>query len=130
MNNPIMIGRVVWYRSKTGRYTCPAIITAITATLYQPAVDGGHIKPLTDETHVHLHVLTPGIPGERLPGTDPSIGQANPGGYYQEFDVPFWDSEMRGPLEDRLAVILGPGTPEEEGGSVQPAGTWTWPVFA
>lgn len=109
----VTIGRIVSYRSKTGRYSVPAIITATQQTLYQPAVDGGHIKPLSSETHVHLHVLTPGIPGERLPDTDPTIGQANPGGYYQEHDVPF--SEV---------VDTTPGF------SGQEPGTWAWPERA
>lgn len=118
------IGRIVWYRSKTGRYSVPAMITATHDTLYPPSVEGGHIPALSSDTHVHLHVLTPGLPGHRLPDTDPSIGQANPGGYYQEHDVPFWDSHSNGPLDQRIMRVTGPGEESE-----QPAGTWCWPVI-
>lgn len=119
------IGRTIWYRSRTGRYSVPAIITATQDTLYQPAIDGGHIHPLESETHVHLTVLTPGIPGERLADTDPNITSVNEGGSYQEFNIPFWDSHMNGPLDERVALVTGPGNQSQ-----QPAGTWCWPVIA
>lgn len=83
------IGRVVIYRSKTGRYSVPAIVTATVDTLYRPAVEGGHIPDLDSPDHVHLTVLTPGTPGERMPHTDPSITAVNAGGTYQEWNVPF-----------------------------------------
>jgi hypothetical protein len=107
------IGRIVVYRSSTGRYSVPAIITATTETLYQPGVDGGHVPPLTGRDHVHLTVFTPGTPGERLPDTDPSIRTLNAGGTYQEWDIPF--------------DVLG-GDPRQgiEGQPQQP-GTWAWP---
>lgn len=83
------IGRIVIYRSRTGRYSVPAVVTATVDTLYRPAVEGGHIPDLIDRDHVHLTVLTPGTPGERLPDTDPSIGTLNAGGTYQEWDIPY-----------------------------------------
>lgn len=107
------IGRIVSYRSKTGRYSVPAIITATQATLFEDAVQAGAIPAVSSETHVHLHVLTPGLAGHRLPDTDPSIGQANPGGYYQEHDVPFSET-----------VDSTPGQSRQE------PGTWAWPERA
>lgn len=104
------IGRVVWYRSRTGRYTLPADIAVTTHTLYQPAVEGGHIPPLSSPDHVHLIVKTAGLQGHRLPDTDPAINAQAAGGTYQEHDVPFWEPSS-------------PFWADE----VQPAGTWTWP---
>jgi hypothetical protein len=102
------IGRIVIYRSKTGRYSVPAVVTATTETLYQPAVAGGHIPDLSSPEHVHLTVLTPGTPGERLPDTDPAIGSVNAGGTYQEWDIPY-GGDNSGEFD------------------LQPAGTWAWP---
>lgn len=104
------IGRIVHYRSRTGRYTVPAIVTATVDTLFRPAVEGGHIPDLSSPMHVHLTVFTPGTPGERLPDTDPTINAANLGGSYQEWDVPFDASTGFRPPEDPQA-----------------AGTWAWP---
>lgn len=112
MNRPD-IGRAVIYRSKTGRYAVPAIITATMTTLYAPAVEGGHIPALSSDMHVHLTVLTPGTPGERLPDTDPSIGaQSTPaGGTCQEWDIGFAEQSNVSP-----------------DGTTQPPGTWAWPA--
>lgn len=95
------IGRVVIYRSRTGVYSVPAIITATTDTLYQPNVDAGLMDGLTDDNHVHLTVLTPGRPGRRtaaaaiadgdfkvMPKEQHGISE-NTGGLYQEWDIPF-----------------------------------------
>jgi hypothetical protein len=54
------IGRIVIYRSRTGRYSLPAIITATSDTINQAGVDAGHIPPITLSGNVHLHVFTPG----------------------------------------------------------------------
>lgn len=95
------IGRIVIYRSRTGVYSVPAIITATVDTLYQPNVEAGLIAGLTDENHVHLTVFTPGQPGKRtaaasmadgdfkvLPKPEHGVSE-NTGGLYQEWDIPF-----------------------------------------
>lgn len=116
------IGRVVVYRSRTGNYSIPAIITATTGTLYQPNVDAGHIAGLSSDTHVHLTVFTPGLPGSRSPeNTDMLVPDSpgrpilpNIGGLYQEIDVPQW--------------VRSPDVPVDAWPyDLQPAGTWTWP---
>lgn len=114
------IGRVVWYRSKTGRYTLPADIAVTTDTIYRPAVEAGFMPPLTDSDHVHLIVKTAGIPGTRLPDTDPNIKAQNMGGTYVEHDIPFWDPVVT----DLEGAYAGnpPWTDDQ-----QPAGSWTWP---
>lgn len=126
------IGRVVVYRSRTGSYDVPAIITATTDTLNAKGVELFHesegqrgVPPLTGDGHVHLTVLTPGLPGFRAQGLlgeadtplaerdasergQPSQGYGeNAGGSYQEWDVP---------LHDPTIEAEGP----------QP-GTWRWP---
>lgn len=111
------IGRIVWYRSRTGKYTVPAIITATKDTLIEENVEKGYIEGLTDQTHVHLTVFTPGKPGKRGDANDfearPDAPiSENVAGCYQEWDVPqhtgaiFFDYEK------------------------QPAGTWMWPERA
>lgn len=114
----LTISRAVWYRSRTGNYTVPAIVTATVDTLYQPGVDAGFVPPLSSETHVHLAVFTPGIPGKRKDADDflvesPHGRSENVAGTYQEFDVPFWEAD-------------GPYTAEQLL-DVQPPGTWIWP---
>jgi hypothetical protein len=94
------ICRTVVYRSRTGNYSVPAIITATVATLApvgleRYAATGGQegVPPLTSETHVHLCVMTPGIPGLRVEAQDFEVEGVrraeNVGGVYQEWDVPF-----------------------------------------
>lgn len=90
------IGRIVHYRSRTGNYTVPAIITATQETLYRPGVDGGFVPDLTDARNVHLTVFTPGKPGLRTTADDfvaPSVPPVseNVAGTYQEWDVPEGD---------------------------------------
>lgn len=117
----IRLGRIVWYRSKTGTYSCPAIISATTDTLYQPNVDAGHMLPLATHAHVHLTVCTAGLPGHVSDDTarehpalaDPHRPNKPAGGTYQEFDIPQWDWEADGVLTWDYAD--------------QPAGTWAWP---
>lgn len=117
------LGRIVLYRSRTGNYTCPAMITAVTESLYLPNVEAGFIEPLSSELHVHLDVSTPGKPNVRRDAPDfiareDKVVYPNIGGHYQEFDVEFWD----------------PSTAKWEGTAWkltdQPAGTWTWPPRA
>jgi hypothetical protein len=66
------IGRIVEYRSNTGNYTIPAVITATIDTLYRPGVEAGHVPDLSSVECVHLEVFTPGEQGR-----------------YQEHDVAF-----------------------------------------
>lgn len=100
------IGRIVIYRSRTGAYDCPAIVTATQDTLFRPNVEAGLIADLTSPEHVHLTVFTPGKPGERASATDfefesPHGRAENAGGLYQEWDIP-----------------------HDQGGG---PGTWRWP---
>lgn len=97
------IGRIVVYRSKTGKYVVPAIVSATVETLYRPAVEEGHLSDLTDDSHVHLTVFTPGFQGHRNSTTTPEQAaeltrlSTPAGGTYQEFDVPYDESgEMPG----------------------------------
>jgi hypothetical protein len=112
------IGRIVWFRSRTGAYDVPAMITATADTLnpdgvqaYRNSIQLRHeaenadcppdrqpplrgVPPLSSDRHVHLTVFTPGIPGQRATAEDflvsPSTGIVgeNVAGCYQEFDVP------------------------------------------
>jgi hypothetical protein len=106
------IGRIVIYRSRTGHYDVPAIVTATRDTLHRPHVAAGHIPDLSSDTHVHLTVLTPGTPGQDsgepfvAPVTTPGVGPRGSrpmGGTYQEWDIPAADGPSAGP------------------------GTWRWP---
>lgn len=101
---------LVSYRSRTGRYTLPAVINTTVDTIYPPSVEAGNIPPLTHPKRVHLTVFTGGTVGTRLPDTDPAIPQAPPGGTYQEHDIPFWQA----PQDDEWV------------NDDQPPGTWTW----
>lgn len=65
------VGQVVLYRSRTGRYTLPAIVTATASSIDHVGVAMGNVPPLTGRWHVHLQVFTPG-----------------PSGGYQEHNVP------------------------------------------
>lgn len=113
------IGRIVIYRSRTGNYDVPAIITATVDTLADIGVEMWHetdgkqgVPPLSSEVNVHLNVQTPGIPGLRAEAQDfktesPHGRAENIGGVYQEWDV--WPSEPFG-----------------DGGEPTP-GSWRWP---
>lgn len=132
------IGRVVWYRSRTGAYTVPAMITCTTETLYEPAVEMGYIPALSSPTHVHLTVLSPGVPelGANSPDwgrelddpraahlqaarhRPPGAESFNLAGTYQEWDVRFFDP--RGlPVSCRPLPV--------DGDVEMLAGSWTWP---
>lgn len=101
------IGRIVTYRSKTGAYDVPAIITATTDTLDPKGVELGHVPMLSSGVNVHLTVFTPGKPGTARHG-EPNPAQTS--GTYQEWDIPLAGSFMS-PLE----------------GDEPAPGTWRWP---
>lgn len=87
------IGRIVIYRSRTGDYDLPAIITATTETLNQKGVDAGHVPPLSSEQHVHLTVFSPGRGGLRQEADNFLVRSEHPvcenvSGCYQEWDIP------------------------------------------
>lgn len=117
----IRLGRVVWYRSKTGTYTCAARIAATVDSLYQPNVEAGHLLSLSSDTHVHLVVDTPGLQGHISDATRESnpelVADDRPnkpaGGTFQEFDIPQWGYDG---FNDQFEYDM------------QPAGTWMWPV--
>ncbi len=102
------IGRIVVYRSRTGKYVVPAIVSATVGTLYRLGVEEGNLPDLTDESHVHLIVFTPGIAGRANSTTSPDqlaelTARSTPaGGTYAEWDVPY-----------------------DEAGQVP--GSWSWP---
>lgn len=108
------IGRIVLYRSRTGDYDVPAIVTATQATLNPKGVELGHVPALASDRHVHLTVFTPGKPGMRREAADFKVESEhgrgeNVSGCYQEWDIP------PAPLN---AVSDAP----------EPApGTWRWP---
>jgi hypothetical protein len=91
------IGRVVVYRSRTGDYDVPAVISATQDTLFRPAVDARVMPDLESPAHVHLTVFTPGPQGKRHRAENLSpaqyeeqIGRSeNQGGSYQEWQVPY-----------------------------------------
>jgi hypothetical protein len=102
------IGRIVLYRSRTGDYTVPAIVTATVDTLNPKGVELGHVPALTGDQHVHLTVLTPGKPGKRRGADDFLVESEHPrsenvAGCYQEWDIAAGDPGDHGP------------------------GTWIWP---
>lgn len=105
------IGRIVIYRSRTGTYSVPAIVSATVDTLNPDGVAAGHVPDLEDPMQVHLTVFTPGKPGMRGGAGDfkvesPHGRSENVAGCYQEWSIPFDDSD------------------EQE----QAPGTWRWPV--
>ena len=120
------ICRMVMFRSRTGKYTVPAVITATVETLNPEGValwertEGqAGVPPLSSEEHVHLTVFTPGKPGMRADAEDFLVESEhgrgeNVGGTYQEWDVPL-DPDV----ED--AIADGSENP-------QLPGSWAWPV--
>lgn len=101
------VGRIVHYRSKTGNYTLPAMITATHETLWPEGVALGEVPALSSEAHVHLQVFTPGIAES-----------------YPEHDVPFYPGP-RSDVGHFAAAIAGVSPPD--GPPEQPAGSWRWP---
>jgi hypothetical protein len=116
------IGRVVWYRSKTGNYTLTADVISTKDKLYRPGVEAGFMPDLDSDTHVHLLVKTAGKPDTRLPETDKSITSKNLGGTYVEHNIPFWDPDV-----DEWRNSYAGERPSNWADHDQPAGTWTWP---
>ncbi|GGK32268.1 hypothetical protein GCM10010124_26300 [Pilimelia terevasa] len=58
------LGRIVHYRGKQGYQAArAAIVTATEETLDPRGVEAGHVPALTDDTHVHLWVYSPGDSG-------------------------------------------------------------------
>lgn len=110
------IGRIVIYRSRTGDYDVPAIVTATSETLNRKGVEAGYVPDLASDQHVHLTVFTPGTPSLRGSATergDFKVVSEHPvsenlAGCYQEWDIP-----QHAPPD---------GCDE----SVAP-GTWRWP---
>lgn len=92
------VGLIVVYRSRTGDYDVPAVVSATVDTLFAPAVDAGVMPGLTSPSVVHLTVFTPGPQGKRHRAENLSdadyehkgFGRSeNQGGTYQEWQVPF-----------------------------------------
>lgn len=98
------IGRIVTYRSKTGDYDLPAIITGTRETmsaagLARADAEEGERLILSTETHVHLHVFTPGAQGS-----------------YQEHNVPMHPTTLAEHIGVRRETRAQP----------EPR-TWRWP---
>lgn len=103
------LGRIVIYRSKTGSYDLPAVVTATVDTLDPKGVELGHVPALSGPAHVHLTVFTCGKQGTAR--VDNKVNNEAAGGTYQEFNIP---NEFLG---------------DEKAGDSEPSpGTWRWPV--
>lgn len=119
---PPSIGRIVIYRSRTGDYDVPAMITATKNTLNPKGVELGHVPDLSGDDHVHLTVFTPGKPGMRRGAEDFLVesehGRSeNVAGCYQEWDIPL----DKLPPADKIVA----------GERVNPRpGTWRWPEIS
>lgn len=113
----LSIGRAVTYRSRTGDYDVPAVVTATVDTLNPKGVESGNVPALSEPDCVHLTVFTPGKPGLREGAEDfkseSEHGRSeNVAGCYQEWDIPQFEVAERG-AEDEACEIV--------------AGTWRWP---
>lgn len=115
------ICRIVVYRSRTGNYSVPAVVTATEDSLYRPGVEGGFVPDLSSPMHVHLTVFTPGLPGMRVtaedfeaPVPEGQVISENVAGCYQEWNVPFEALRLGGPVDDPHHLVPS-------------AGTWHWP---
>jgi len=106
----LAIGRAVTYRSKTGKYDLPAVVTATVATLDPEGVSLGHVPELTSPSRVHLTVFTCGKAGTSR-GDNPVNNEAA-GGSYQEFNIPQFVVEEIGADQEAAEIV---------------AGTWRWP---
>ena len=87
------LGSIVTYRSRTGDYDVPAIVTATQATLFVENVQAGYIPTLSSVRHVHLTVFSAGKPGKRGEASDFRVVSEHPisenvAGCYQEWDIP------------------------------------------
>lgn len=101
----LTIGRIVIYRSRTGDYDVPAIITATVDTLNAKGVELGHVPALSSTGHAHLTCFTAGKPGMRRGAqdflTESAHGRSeNVSGCYQEWDIEVRDAE----------ALIEPGT--------------------
>lgn len=86
------IGRIVIFRSRTGDYDVPAIVTATVDTLNRKGVEAGHIPDLSGNMCVHLTCFTAGKPGKRGDAKDFKVESEHPisenvAGCYQEWDI-------------------------------------------
>jgi hypothetical protein len=104
------IARAVIYRSKTGKYDLPAVVTATVATLDPEGVSLGHVPELTSPSRVHLTVFTCGKQGTSRDGNP--VNNEAAGGSYQEFNIPQFVVEEIGADEEPAEIV---------------AGTWRWP---
>jgi hypothetical protein len=111
VRQPATIGRVVTYRSRTGDYDVPAIVNCTVDTLNEKGVEAYResagkrgVPPLSTANHVHLTVLTPGMPGQRADAEDFKVAgvavSENVAGCYQEWDIPFWQPAEHDPEND------------------------------
>lgn len=87
------IGDVVVYRSRTGDYDVPAIVTATQDTLNAKGVEAGYVPALSSDVHVHLTVFSPGRGGLRQEADNFLVRSEHPvsenvSGCYQEWDIP------------------------------------------
>lgn len=114
------IGRIVIYRSRTG-FEVPALVTATQDTLepkglklYEESGGMRGVPPLDSDGHLHLTVMTPGIPGVYPEAS--SMPSTPMGGTFQEWNIPY-----AGHAGDLL-----PGAEVEVIRAPAP-GTWHWP---
>jgi hypothetical protein len=114
------IGRIVIYRSRTGDYDVPAIITATRETLNPKGIEAGYIPDLSSDDHVHLTVFTAGMPGLRGSVIERDDFKTvskypiseNVAGCYQEWDIPHFEP---------------PELPYDSAGDGLQPGSWRWP---
>ncbi len=133
------LGQTVWFRSRTGAWTVPAIITATVDSLHRGNVEAGHIPDLSSPDHVHLTVLTPGKPGHVSDETwdthpelaDPARINRPAGGSFNEWDVAYWEPTPEEAFDAAIVLDVELASSPYPAGfdfSVQPAGTWMWPL--
>lgn len=109
------LGTIVIYRSRTGDYDVPAIVTANTESLDAKGVEAGHIPALSSYDRVHLTVFTAGKPGLRSGATDFKVESEHPrsenvAGCYQEWDIPRHDVGNWSPATGVPGADPAPGT--------------------
>lgn len=114
------IGRIVHYRSRTGKYDVAAMITATYGQLNPEGVAAGAVPALSGPDYVHLQVFSPGTPGMRYGAQDFLVEsehpvQENVNGVYQEWDIPYTSREASADIESF-------------GWDQVPPGTWRWPA--
>lgn len=107
----LTITRAVVYRSKTGAYDLPAVVTATVDTIDPKGVSLGHVPELTGPSRVHLTVFTCGKQGTAREGN--VVNNEAAGGSYQEFNIPQFVVPEVGAEDAPVEVV---------------AGTWRWPA--